>query len=321
MGTQTYSERGKERSLLPPPYLHIPCRRLASVLLGLPLLGVAACSGESGGSPFLSEASTALLEQYESAEEAVDGLRVRARTAAVRLHTDAAAIDLDALREEMTTHIRALAGVEGSEDLPWSAWIEESRFKMPHLAREELLTASQVLADDALTALSLECDFREMPTIIRIVAHQNLWRLDPHLALARGRLLLFHEAPRARDQMRPTFVEEVLMQVEHPLVEELLLDAATHEAMEPRARTLATRQLGVIGSKDAPAILESLFDTESTNFLVRKEALLVILELEPERGHAILMDKMPSRMIDPGTWTFMKELRAREGLPMPSEDR
>lgn len=320
MGTQTYSEREKERSLLPPPILHIPCRRLATVVLALPILGITACSGESGGSPFLSEASRALLEQFESAEEAVDGLRVRARTAAVRLHTDATALELDALREEMTSHIQALAGVEGCADFPWSDWIQESRFKMPHLAREELLTASQVLADDALTALSLECDFREMPAVIRVVAHQNLWRLDPYLALARGKQLLFHESPRARDQMRPKYVEEVLLHQDHELVEELLLDTATFEAMEPRARILAIRGLGPLQSVEAPAILESLFDTEATNFLVRKEALLVILDLEPERGHRILLGKMPSRNIDPGTWSFMKDLREREGLAMPTTD-
>lgn len=320
MGTQTYSEREKERSLLPPPILHIPCRRLATVLLALPILGVTACSGESGGSPFLSEASRALLEQFESAEEAVDGLRVRARTAAVRLHTDATALELEDLQTEMVANIRALAGVEGCADFPWSAWIEESRFTMPQLAREELLTASQVLADEALTALSLQCDFREMPVEVRLIAHQNLWRLDPYLALARGRQLLFHENPRARDRMRPTYVEEVLLGLDHPLLEELLLDTATFEAMEPRARILAIRGLGPLESKEAPAILESLFDTESTNFLVRKEALLVILDLEPERGHRILLNKMPSRQIDPGTWTFMSELREREGLPLPTEN-
>lgn len=218
----------------------------------------------------------------------------------------------------MTSHIRALVAVEGCADFPWAEWIEESRFQMPELAREELLAASQVLAEEALTALSLECDFREMPVMIRVVAHQNLWRLDPYLALARGKQMMFREKPRARDVMRPTYVEEVLMAVEDPLVEELLLDTATFEAMEPRARTLAVRQLGVLGSREAPAILESLFDTEATNFLVRKEALLVILDLEQERGHRILMDKMPSRLIDPGTWTFMKELREREGLPLPT---
>jgi hypothetical protein len=72
-------------------------------------------------------------------------------------------------------------------------------------------------------------------------------------------------------------------------------------------------------NKEAPAILESLFDTESTNFLIRKEALLAILDLDPERGHRMLLDKIPARSIDPGTWEFMRELRKREGLPVPPQ--
>ena len=67
-------------------------------------------------------------------------------------------------------------------------------------------------------------------------------------------------------------------------------------------------------------ILESLFDTEATNFLLRKEALLAILELDPERGHRMLLDKMPARNIDPGAWEFMRALRQREGLPLPAEE-
>jgi hypothetical protein len=80
------------------------------------------------------------------------------------------------------------------------------------------------------------------------------------------------------------------------------------------------RSLRDRGSVEAPAILESLFDTEGRNFLLRKEALSAILALDPPRAHRILLERMPSREIDRGMWEFMRELRELEGLPAPGEE-
>lgn len=322
MHTQTYIEQRKG-TLTPPPPLHKTCQLLAFTLLGLLSLGATSCSSENAGSPFVSEASRSLAASFSSSEEAIDALRVRARTAAERLHTNATVEEITGLQAELELTMHALAALDGADAFPWSNWIQESRFVLPELTEQELLVATQVLDDQAALALCRTCDFREMPAKPRLVAHHAFWRIDMHEGFARGRKLLFLENTRARDLMRQMYVEQVLPQVEgeeaQPWVMELYLDIATEESMEPRARSLAVRALREHRSREAPAILESLFDTESTNFLIRKEAMLAILDLDPERGHRMLLDKMPARDIDPGTWEFMRELRVREGLPVPPQ--
>ena len=322
MHIQTYNEPRKGQ-FTPPPQLHKVCQFLAWVVLGA--LGVAAtgCSQGNAGSPLLSEASRDLAKSFSTVEEAVVELRVRARTAAERLHTNATVEEMPGLRAELELTVLALAALDGADAFPWLDWIKESRFVVPKMTEQELLAATLVLDKDATIALCRACDFREMPARPRLVAHRAFWRLDVHEGFARGKKLLFLDNRRARDLIRPLYVEEVLLEVEReeaePWVNELLLDIATEESMEPRARALAVRALRERGNKEAPAILESLFDTESTNFLIRKEALLAILDLDPRRGHRMLLDKMPARDIDPGTWEFMRELRQREGLPVPPQ--
>ncbi|MHC4824776.1 MAG: hypothetical protein ACYTEP_12305 [Planctomycetota bacterium] len=272
------------------------------------------------GSPFPSEASVALAASFSGPEVALQELRVRARTAAERLHTNASVEELEPLQAELELTVGAIAALPGAAALPWQEWIENSRFSVPELTEQELLAATRILEDPEAIALARTCDFREMPGESRLIAHEVFWRVDPNEAYARGRTLLFREHIRARDRMRRIYVEELLITLDHPMADEMLLDVATEDSMEPRARVLAVRSLKDRGNREAPAILESLFDTEATNFLVRKEALLAILALDPPRGHKILMEKMPSRAIDPGTWEFMRTLREQEGLPLPADD-
>ena len=322
MHTQTYNEQRKGL-LTPPPPLHKTCQFLALALLCCLSLGATGCSSENAGSPLVSEASRDLAASFSSPEQAIKELRVRARTAAERLHTDATVEEMPGLQAELELTTLALAALDGADAFPWLEWIKESRFVLPQLTELELLAATMVLDDQAAIGLCRSCDFREMPAATRRVAHQTFWRLDVHEGFARGRKMLFFENPRARDLMRQSYVEHVLPNVEgeeaKPWIMELYLDIATEESMEPRARTLAVRALREHRNREAPAILESLWDTESTNFLIRKEAMLAILDLDPERGHRMLLDKMPVRSIDPGSWEFMRDLREREGLPVPSQ--
>lgn len=322
MHTQTYNEPRKG-PMTPPPLMHKACQFVVWLALGVLSLSATACSKGNVGSPLLSEASRDLAKSFSSTEDAVLELRVRARTAAERLHTNALVEEMPGLRSELKLTALALAALDGADAFPWLDWIKESRFVLPELTEQELLAATLVLDKNATIALCRACDFREMPVRPRLVAHHAFWRLDVHEGFARGKKLLFLDNRRARDLIRPRYVEDVLLKVEgaeaEPWVNELLLDIATEESMEPLARTLAVRALRERGNREAPAILESLFDTESTNFLIRKEALLAILELDPQRGHRMLLDKMPARDIDPGTWEFMRELRLREGLPVPPQ--
>ncbi len=297
--------------------MHILCQLGLFGLFSLFFGTSSGCTRSADNSTYFGPEARQLAAQFPTPEAAKESLLVRARTAAVRLHTDATAEELPHLRQELEISVRALGTIENAAEFPWADWIEESRFTLPELAEQQLLAATHLLPAEESLALCTSCDFREMPAKIRIVAHQTFWQLEPNFAYARGRILLFRESTRARDLLRPMYVEKVLLPCNHPLVEELLLDIATEDSMSPRARNLAVRALGDRKSKDAPPILESLWDTEATNFLVRKEALLVILKLDPERGHHILLDKMPSREIEPGTWQFMKILRQQEGLPVP----
>lgn len=260
-----------------------------------------------------------LAASFSDSVAALEELKVRARTAAERLHTNATVEELDPLRAELELTVGAIAALPDATTFPWQDWIEDSRFILPELTEQELHAATRILEDPEAMTLARFCDFREMPAGPRLVAHGVFWRVDPNEAYARGRTLLFREHTRARDRMRRIYVEDLLLTIEHPRAEEMLLDIATEDSMEPRARVLAVRSLKDRGNREAPAILESLFDTEATNFLVRKEALMAILTLDPPRGHRILLDKMPSRAIDPGTWEFMRTLREDEGLPLPAD--
>jgi|FLOH01.1.fsa_nt_gi hypothetical protein len=319
MGTQTYA-RAHRHSLGTPFLLQLACRHGLIAAATWLLLFTAACSSNSDGSPFIPEASRALAASFASPEAAIAELQVRARTVAVRLHTDALVAELPRLEDELLVNVRALAALPDAAALPWLPWIEATWRILPNLAEQYMLCAEELLHGEAALQLIRTVDLREMPMRVRLVAHRMLWELDPNEALARGNVLLFRERPRADDRMRPLYVEELLVAATHPLALELLLNVATSDAMEPRARTLAIRALGNGTSFEAPAILESLFDTESTNFLVRKEALMSILKLDPPRAHHMLMDRLPGREHDPGLWEFMVTLRKQEGLPLPSEN-
>ena len=300
--------------------MHIACRTPFFVILGLLLISAPSCSADSDGTPFVSEASRVLADSFESLDSAIDELQVRARTAAVRLHTDATAAELEGLEAELRLSVRALAALPNADALPWRQWIADSWRVLPELTEQYILCAEELLSGEAALILARSVDIREMPAHVRLVAHRMLWKLDPNEALARGNVLLFRERPRASDRMRPLYVEELLVPSDHPLALEMMLNVATSDSMEGRARTLAIRALGNGSSFEAPPILESLFDTESTNFLVRKEAMLAILKLDPPRAHAMLLDRMPSRAADPGLWEFMVSLRKQEGLPVPTEN-
>jgi hypothetical protein len=106
----------------------------------------------------------------------------------------------------------------------------------------------------------------------------------------------------------------VLLRIEHPLANELLIAIAAEESMESRARSLAIREVGSRKLAEASPIMESVFDTEATNFLIRKDALLVILEIDEPRGIAILKNKMPQRTSDLGMYTFMNSLREKHNV-------
>jgi hypothetical protein len=125
---------------------------------------------------------------------------------------------------------------------------------------------------------------------------------------------MFREKPRAGDLLRPQYLEEMLLAVHGHLADELLLSIAAEESMEARARSLAMRAVVKRGMVEAAPILESVFDTEATNFLIRKDALLAVLKLDQQRGISILVNKMPQRTSDIGLFTFMTTLREQYNI-------
>lgn len=291
----------------------------ALALAWLPLL--AACGTEPSSPPeaapdWPGAASADLAEELAGASGAVEQLAVRARTAAERLRFSADINEIEPARTELDLCMGAMALLPQAADLPWQAWLEESRFTLPELAAAQMRAAGVALGIEAIPVARF-MDFRESPSAARIQAHEIFWLHDEGEALVRANKLLMSERPRNRDELRPRFVEEVLLPKTQDSVTELMLDIATSDRMEGRARILAVRALSDRGSPEAPAILESLFDTEGRNFLLRKEALLAILQLEPERAHRMLLEDLPSRDIDLGMWEFMRDLREQEGLPVP----
>lgn len=260
-----------------------------------------------------------MADTFETSKEAIEEMQVRARTVAVRLHTDALVTEMEDLQRQLEEYVRTLAALPDAETLPWNQWIHDTWKTVPELAEQYILCAEHLLRGEAALLVARSTDIREMPIQVRLVAHRMLWSLDPNEAGARGNILLFRERPRASDRMRPLYVEELLIPSPHPLALDMLLNVAAADTMEARARTMAIRALGNSSSMEAPAILESVFDTESVNFLVRKEALLSILKLDPPRAHAMLETRLPQQSVEPGLWEFMQELREQENLNSPAQ--
>lgn len=298
--------------------MRIACQSWLLTIAALWPLVFASCSGNSDASSFIPKASRDLAKSFETSKEAIEEMQVRARTVAERLHTDALASEMEDLQHQLEKYVRTLAALPNAETLPWNRWIHDTWKTIPELSEQYILCAEHLLEGEAALFVARTTDIREMPNRVRLVAHRMLWSLDPNEALARGNKLLFRERPRASDTMRPLYVEELLITSNHPFAIDMMLDVAADDAMESRARTMAIHALGDSGSMEAPAILESVFDTESVNLLVRKEALLTILKLDPPRAQTMLDTRMPQRSVEPGLWEFMQSLRKQENLDSPS---
>lgn len=294
-----------------------PARRALFSGLLAALCWLPSCSAGSGGDggsdaatpPYPAAEAAAVLAEIETAP-AEEALLVRARTAAARLRTDATEEELPGLQLEMELCVQALTLVDGTEAFPWADWIEADRGETPALAAELLRAANHVLDADGAMILARSNDSRETGLRLRIQSHQVMWERDPAFADARARHALFRENPRDRDRFRPALLEEVLTPRHGPQVDRLLLDVAVKDTMESRARRLALTTLASRELAGTAAVCESIFDTESTDLLVRQEALRTIAALDPERLIQIVERKTPPRNVQPILHDFMHDLRS-----------
>lgn len=302
-------------------HMRIPCRpaapgRLQRTLTALCCLW-AACSpaappdpGEGAAeAPYPDPAAQAVADAAQG-PDAPQELLVRARTAAARLRTDATVEELEPLGEEMRLCVQALTLLDGAPDFPWGDWIEEDRGITPHLGAELLRAADHVVSAEEAMRLARGCDQRETGLPLRLQAHRVMWRHDPPFAVARARLALFREQPRADDRFRPALLEELLLPRHDPAVDNLLLDVAALDTMESRARRLALNALPDREVPGAAAICESIFDTEATDLMVRQQALRAIVALDRERARRVLDEKLPDPGVEPILHAFMVDMRA-----------
>jgi len=264
--------------------------------------------------PFIQESSVIIALNAGSGEHPANDLVERSRSLAVRYRTisghDAR---LEALNEIRST-IRAAASFNAQHPIDWGNLIQKDKVAHPELAVEEFLCAEYLLKPEELITIIRQQDMRTTPLQLRVASHNSLWRIDPKEAYTRARNLMFREKPRAGDLLRPQYLEEMLLAVHGHLADELLLSIAAEESMEARARSLAMRDVVKRGMVEAAPIFESVFDTEATNFLIRKDALLAVLKLDQQRGISILINKMPQRTSDIGLFTFMTALREQYNI-------
>ncbi len=238
----------------------------------------------------------------------------QSRALAVRFRTLSDSNDREQVLDEMKNTIRATLKTHTTEALDWGAAIEADKHISLELALEEFACAQLLLDPPALTTIIRQQDWRTTPILLRIACHRALWQLDDKEAYSRARNLMFREQPRANDTLRPIYLEKLLVDIKGSLVNELLLSIAAEESMESRARSLAIEYLVSRQVSDISPILESIFDTEATNFLLRKQALLAILKLDEPRGRGILINKIPQRSADLGMFTFMSSLRQQYSI-------
>ncbi|MFT7516334.1 MAG: hypothetical protein ACI84O_000109 [Myxococcota bacterium] len=273
---------------------------------------IISCS--DGATPFISKASVSLATETLKQPEPAKLLLERSRTIAVRYRTLSDRTQRVQALSEMQICLRAAAELHLAHPLDWATAIETDKGNHAELAVEEFLCAEYLLDEDALLTIIRQQDRRTTPSELRLACHKALWRVSPQEAYSRARNLMFREKPRAGDALRPNYLEYLLIDIDGPLVDELLISIAAEESMEPRARSLAMDAIVDRQLAEVSPILESIFDTEATNFLIRKQALLAILQLDQQRGFSILLNKMPQRSSNLGMHTFMSTLREQYNL-------
>ncbi len=264
--------------------------------------------------PFITKTSEDIALSVENDDNPAELLVEHSRSLAVRYRTVSDHKSRGLALIEIRNNVRAAASYHPTHPLNWGNLIQEDKKEHPELAVEEFLCADHLLDEAAIKTIIRQQDLRTNPIPLRIACHRTLWRIDEQEAYARARNLMFREKPRAGDALRPRYLEEMLLDVQSELATELLLAIAADESMESRARSLAISAIVERNMVEAAPIFESVFDTEATNFLIRKEALLAVLALDEQRGKAILINKMPQRTTDIGLFTFMDRLRQKYNI-------
>jgi hypothetical protein len=271
----------------------------------------------SGSKPLRPELVAGACEAYESARssgaEPQAQLRTLGLAAALRLRQGVAPEEWEQARLEMHRLAQAPACAPDAARLPWADWILETRRTEPEFAAQQLHAAHVALGAGALE-LAAQLDERETSDELRLEAHRILWLEDPGLAGARARALLFREAPRAQDRLRPLYVELILPLAPAEEAFEIRLSAAADDGMEHRARLESVRALRAGGDPAAASVLESIFIGEHTNFIIRRESMMALLDLDRERGRQLLARRFPEEQTDPGLREFLGSLRTQENV-------
>jgi hypothetical protein len=284
------------------------------LLCGLPL---SACDDAPGTAPaagLLDEQACLRWEETAAREpDPVATLRRQALEAWERSAAGASAEEWERLQIEIRVCAQAPACAPDAASLPWEEWIQADRARRPELARHTLRGAHAALGARILP-LARSLDLRETSDVLRLEAHRILWSEDPGEAGARARAVLFRETPRAQDRLRPAYVEEVLPLAPAPDAHEILIAVLADDGMEHRARLGAIRWLREHRAGDAAPVLESVFIGERINFIIRREALLALIELDAERGCALIARRLPEEQADPGLREFLDALRAAHGV-------
>lgn len=275
------------------------------------LLALAGCGPAAAPPPDPAEA---LWREYAADQaDPVAALRAEAHRVGERLRSGLEAEEWAAERERLPALGRAPAFAPDAASFPWAEWVAADQGIYGDLAAATLAGAHRALGAAALP-IARASDQRTTSENLRIEAHRIFWQEDPGEAMPRARALLFREPPRARDTLRPAYLEQVLPMVPEPEALDLLLQAAAHEGMEPRARLLAIRQLGAREAPQAAPVLESIFLAERGNFMVRREAMVTLLASHRERGRALLARRLPEEQTDPALADFLAVLRTEHGV-------
>lgn len=297
--------------------MRIPCHGWRTLRVGLLASVLGACGGdppvEAAGT--LDPAACRLWAEYAAREaDPIAALRAEAHRSGERLRTG---LESGEAWEEESRRLPPLALAPAcspeAATLPWARWLAQDLRIYPGLAAATLQGAHAAWGAAALP-LAREQDQRTTPDAVRLEAHRIFWAEDPGEALPRGRALLFREDPRARDTLRPGYVESVLALAPAEDALDLLLQCAADDGMEPRARLLAIRLLGERREPHAVPVLEGIFLSERANFLARREALVTLLVVDPDRGRALLARRLPDEQTDPALAELLGALREREGI-------
>jgi len=259
-------------------------------------------------------ASNAYETSFSKSES--QALWVRCRTLSEQIRTYSTEDERRILLRKQQVLLAVIANSIEMSDSDWSTLILETTRGLPQLALAALPYALEQMQAPSSVALLRRLDQRTTPDSLRVWVLHYLWHFQPQETQARVIRIFLNELGRHNSQLETSIVEIVLSpRGDDPLASEALVQCISTLSVPGPTRLKALRALEEHRPKGLVALAESIFLSENSDLSIKHEALLLVLSLQPKRGHHMLMNRVPAMESMPATYRLFRLLRLQEGLP------